>query len=435
MSDVAATGQYMYDLVRELYPICRSITGEGVRASLRCIADRIPLDIQEVPTGTPVLDWTVPDEWNIRDAFVADASGHRVIDFRRSNLHVVSYSEPVRARMTLEQLRPRLHSLPDRPDSIPYRTSYYERTWGFCLRHRELEALLPGDYEVVVDSTIEPGQLTFGECLLRGEVDDEVLVSAHVCHPSLCNDNLSGIAVAAALATTMQEVPHRYTYRFLFIPGTIGSIAWLATHEDVVGRIRHGVVLTGLGDGAPLRYKRSRRGNALIDRAFAHVLHQKAPGSNVVDFEPYGYDERQYCSPGYDLPVGRLMRSPNGEYPEYHTSADDLNFVTCEALHGALTACLKVFDVIEHDRYCVNLRPKGEPQLGRRGLYRGLAGSGRLPGCELAMLWVLNQSDGSHSLLEIAERSGLSFDVIHEAAALLKEHGLLEHSCKREGTT
>lgn len=425
MSEATATGTgpAMHALVRELYPVCRSITGEGLRRTLRRLQELIPLQLHEVASGTRVLDWTVPNEWNITDAWIADSSGRRVVDFRRHSLHVVSYSVPVRERMTLAQLRPHLHTRADHPDWIPYRTSYYREDWGFCLTQRALDALPEGDYDVVIDSTLAPGSLTIGECVLPGETTDELLFSVHCCHPSLANDNLAGMAVAVQLARTLAQRPRHHTLRFLFIPGTIGSITWLALHEQEVERVRGGLVLSCLGDAGRFNYKRSRRGNALIDRAVEQVL-RHAGDHGLSDFVPYGYDERQYCSPGFDLPIGCLTRTPNGKYPEYHTSADDPDFVRAEALEESLETCLRVVEALEHDAMFLNLSPKGEPQLGRRGLYRNTGGE-HLPGFELALLWVLNQSDGTRSLLDIAERAGLPFDVLHRAAEALQAAGLL----------
>jgi aminopeptidase-like protein len=427
--DNGDAGREMYDLVAELYPFCRSITGDGVRATLDAIGKRIPLDRHEVPTGTPVLDWTVPREWNVRDAWIANARGERVVDFRASNLHVVGYSVPVRARMTLAALRPHLHTLPAQPDWIPYRTSYYQEAWGFCLTANQLTRLEREDaqapdaeYEVVIDSTLAPGALSYGECVVPGREADEVIVSAHVCHPSLANDNLSGIAVAVELARHLAHRAPRYSYRFIFAPGTIGAITWLARNEARVGRIRHGLVLAGVGRSAPFLYKRSRRGDAEIDRAAAHVLTHTGGEHGLVDFTPYGYDERQYGSPGFNLAVGSLSRGAHGSFPEYHTSADDLTFVTPAALAGSLACVGEIVAVLEGNATYVNTQPRGEPQLGRRGLYRAMGGPGAT---EMAMLWVLNQSDGRHSLLDIAERAGLPFVDVRRAADLLIAHELL----------
>jgi len=418
-------GRWMHDFIRELYPICRSITGDGVRQTLGLLARRIPLQTHEVPTGTRAFDWTVPKEWNIRDAYVKDPSGERVIDFKKSNLHVLNYSVPVSARMPLSELRDHLFTLPDHPDWIPYKTSYYRENWGFCLSQNALAALPDSVYEVRIDSSLEDGHLTYGECFLPGRSADEVLLSCHVCHPSLCNDNLSGIALCAALAGSLAGSPLRYSYRFLFIPGTIGAIVWLARNEDHAKRIRHGLVVAGVGDPGPMSYKRSRRGDAEIDRAVVHVLGHRGAPYSVSDFSPYGYDERQYSSPGFDLPVGALSRTPHGRYEQYHTSADDLDFVTAEALAGSFTTYRSVLGVLERNVTYLNLNPKCEPQLGRRGLYRDLGGHAESKTSELAMLWVLNLSDGAHSLLDIAERSELPFEAIETAAGRLAEAGLL----------
>jgi aminopeptidase-like protein len=415
----------LHSFVAELFPICSSITGNGLREILRRIGQRIPLQIHEVPTGTQVFDWTVPREWNICDAYVRNSRGEKVIDFKNSNLHVVNYSIPVKAKLTLSELKEHLHAMPDRPDWIPYRTSYYRESWGFCLSQRELDSLPEDDYEVVVDSSLEKGSLSYGECLVPGESEEEVLISCHACHPSLCNDNLSGLAVATFLAQALAGMKRRYSYRFLFIPGTIGSITWLSRNEPVVPRIRHGLVLACVGDRGTFSYKKSRRGNADIDRAVLHVLATSGSPYNVRDFSPYGYDERQYCSPGFNLPVGCLNRTQHGKFPEYHTSADNLSFVAPDALAGTLRFCLDVFRVLESNETFLNLKPKCEPQLGRRGLYRSMGGHADAETLELAMLWVLNLSDGQHSLLDIAERSALKFDTILQASKLLQEHQLL----------
>jgi aminopeptidase-like protein len=423
-------GARMYALIEELYPICRSITGDGVRDSLVRIERQLPAPLvrTEVASGTQVLDWTVPSEWNIRDAWIADAAGARVVDFRASNLHVVNYSTPVRARMPFAELRPHLHTLPDHPDWIPYRTSYYAETWGFCLRQRQLDAMPDGDYEVCIDATLAPGHLSYGELIVPGDSPDEVLLSTHVCHPSLCNDNLSAIAVATALARELWARPRRrWTYRFVFAPGTIGAITWLAQHRDVVPRIRAGLTLVCLGSAHPFTYKRTVVGDAEIDRAAAIVLRDRGPRDPVdqlIEFFPYGYDERQYNAPGFRAPVGSLMRGRHGMFPEYHTSADDLGFVTAERLAESLAVVRGIVDVLEGNRRYQNLAPDGEPQLGKRGLYRATGGTS-IPDLNLAMLWVLTLSDGHHGLLDIAERARLPFTSIRVAADLLRDANLL----------
>lgn len=418
-------GRDMHRLIEALYPICRSITGDGVRESLRILAREIPLSIHEVPSGTPVFDWTVPPEWNIRDAYVKNGRGERVIDFRASNLHVINYSRPVRATMTLDELRPHLFADPAHPDWVPYRTTYYQDNWGFCLSARALAALPDDRYEVCIDSTLTDGALTYGECLVPGAGRDEILVSCHICHPSLCNDNLSGIAVASQLVRRLLARRSRYTYRFLFIPGTIGSITWLALNEDKLAAIRHGLVAVNLGDPGKMHYKRSRHGNAEIDQVVEYVLARQGGDHTVLDFEPYGYDERQFCSPGINLPVGCLMRTPHGQFPEYHTSADNLDLVQPAFLVHSLETFWTVFQVLEGNRTYRNLLPKCEPQLGKRGLYEAIGGRSDTKARQMALLWVLNLSDGRHSLLDIAKRARLDIDLVIDAAQALERHDLL----------
>ncbi len=422
---VEDAGAEAYELMRRLFPLCRSLTGDGVRATFDAIAEEIPLTRTEVPSGTRVLDWIVPDEWNLRDAYIAAPDGTRVVDVRDSTLHVVSYSEPVRATLSLDQLRERLHTLPEHPDLIPYRTSYYDRTWGFCLEHRRLLELEPGDYEVVIDSTLEPGHLTFAELEIEGEEESEVLVSTYVCHPSLANDNLSGIAVATMLAKRLLDRRLRHTYRFLFAPGTIGPIAWLDRNFDRLARIEHGLTLSCIGDDGDFTYKRSRRADATVDRAMEVVLRDSGRPHRLLGWEPWGGDERQFCSPGFDLPVGTLMRTPHGEFDGYHTSADALDRIRPESLAGAVDECLALVDVLETDRAYTNLSPFGEPQLGRRGLYRTVGGAVSTPADERALLWVLNGSDGGTTLLDIARDSGLPYETIRRAAQRLERAELL----------
>jgi aminopeptidase-like protein len=419
-------GADLMALIHRLYPICRSITGNGVRETLGIVGDHIPLDLHEVRSGERVLDWTVPPEWNIRDAYVADPSGRRVIDFRRSNLHVVNYSIPINRRMTLDELRPHLHSLPDLPESVPYRTSYYTESWGFCLAHHELQALPDGEYDVVIDSTLEPGSLTYGEFVVPGHRSDEVLISTHVCHPSLCDDNLSGIAISAMLAAALAAgpTPH-HTFRFLFAPGTIGAITWIDRNRDRVDRIAAGLTLTCLGDSHPFTYKRTERTGTPIDRAAEHVLARSGVDHHVIDFFPYGYDERQYNSPGLRIPVGSLMRGRHGQFPEYHTSEDNLAFVTEAHLVESFRLLDRILGVVDSNRTLRNVEPYGEPQLGSRGLYGALGGT-NISDAQLAMLWILNQSDGRTSLLDIAERSGIEFESIVAIASILEEHDLLD---------
>ncbi len=421
---MSATGEEMHALVERLYPLCRSITGDGVRATLEIVGEHVPLEVHEVPTGTQVLDWTVPQEWNIRDAYVADATGRRVVDFAASSLHVLGYSVPVARRMPLAELREHLHTLPDHPSWVPYRTSYYKPTWGFCLAQDTLDALPDGEYEVRIDSTLADGHLTYAEHVIPGQVPDEVIVSCHVCHPSLANDNLAGIAVATYLAKALAERQPYYTYRFIYAPGTIGAITWLARNAERIDRVKHGLVLACAGDPGQLTYKKSRRGDAEIDRVMGHVLAERP--HLVKEFSPYGYDERQYCSPGFDLGVGSLSRTPYAGYPEYHTSADNPDFVSPAAMEDTLAVCREAFGVLNRNRRYVNLSPYGEPQLGRRGLYESLGGRSDAQQAQMAMLWVLSLSDGEHSLLDVAERAGLEFGTVVAAADALHDAGLIK---------
>ena len=397
-------------LIRDLYPICRSITGDGVRATLARVDREIPLQVQEVPSGRRVLDWTIPPEWNVRDAWI----------------HLVSYSVPVHRRITREELDAHLHSLPDRPDSIPYRTSYYAENWGFCVTHKQLESMQDAEYEVFIDSTLAPGSLTYAEYVVPGTIEDELLVSAHVCHPSLANDNLSGIAVAVELARRLEEQPLRHTVRFLFAPGTIGAITWLARNRERAARIRGGFTLVCLGDDRPLTYKRTVGGATDMDRAAAYALESSGIDHELIDFFPYGYDERQYNSPGFRIPMGSLMRGRHGEFPEYHTSADDLDFIHDARLIESVDAAREILVTLDSNRLYRNLAPHGEPQLGSRGIYRAMGGDADPALLQMAMLWVLSLSDGTHDVQAIADRSGMSLETVAEAAELLACHRLLE---------
>jgi aminopeptidase-like protein len=424
--DLNSAGQEIYQLISELYPICRSITGDGLRVTLQRLQQDIPLKLHEVPSGTQVFDWIVPKEWNIRDAYVKNASGKKVIDFQHSNLHIVNYSTPIQTRMPLEALKEHLHTIPEHPDWIPYKTSYYKENWGFCLPQRTLQNLEEGEYEVVVDASLEPGSLTYGELYLKGQSEDEILISCHSCHPSLCNDNLSGVGLATYLAKTLiDRSTLRYSYRFLFIPGTIGSITWLALNRDNVDRIKHGLVVACVGDPGKLTYKKSRQGTAEIDQAVTHILKHSGQEYEIQDFTPYGYDERQYCSPGFNLAVGCLSRTPHGCYQEYHTSADNLDFVQPAYLADSLSKYLAVLDVLENNKKYINTNPMCEPQLGRRGLYGAMGGRKDTSDLEMAMLWLLNLSDGENSLLDIAEESGYQFSIINETASILVDNQLL----------
>ncbi len=411
-------GNDIFALIKDLFPICRSITGNGVRDTLKIIKRHIPLEIHEVPSGTEVFDWTIPKEWNIRDAYLKGPDGETIVDYRQSNLHIVNYSIPINQSMPLSDLRSHLFSLPEHPDWIPYKTSYYREDWGFCLSHNQLVSLKDGKYEVFIESSLENGNLTYGECYIPGESQDEILISTHLCHPSLANDNLSGVALSTLLAK--QLMPLKYSYRFVFVPGTIGAITWIYLNQGSLGRVKNGLVISGVGDAGEISYKRSRRGNAEIDRAFLQVIKDAGRTPRISDFDPYGYDERQYCSPGINLPVGRISRTPFNQYPEYHSSADNLDFVRPAYLGDSFNIIKSILSILEHNYAYMNLNPKCEPQLGKRGLYESMGDR------ERAILWVLNLSDGNHDLLDIAERSKVNFILIKDAARSLLTGGLLK---------
>ena len=418
--DTERIGREAHALIERLYPLCRSLTGDGVRKTLQTLQELVPLTIHEVPTGTAAYDWEVPLEWNVRDAYVLDGRGRRIIDFRANSLHLAGYSMPIDATVSREELIAHLFTDPDQPELIPYRHFYYRDGWGFCAPHRLLLELSEPEYRVVVDTRLEPGSLTYGELFLPGSEATEILFSTHTCHPSLCNDNLSGIAATVLLARELMDTSRRHGVRFVFAPATLGPLVWLSRNEDILSRIRGGLVVAGVGDRGAPTYLRTRHGSELIDRAMLHVLeHAAMGGASARDFAPIGYDQRQYCSPGFDLPIGCLMRTPSGEYPEYHTSADNPQFVTAASLGESWSLMRLAVDVLQADQTFVNLFPKGEPRLGPRGLF---ADAGRL-----GLFWTLNLSDGSHSLLDIAERSQLPFWRIREGARRLEASGLLKH--------
>ncbi len=418
-------GKQLYGLIERLYPICRSITGDGVRETLSIVSEHFPLKIKEIPSGTKVYDWEIPLEWNIKDAWIKNNKGEKIVDFNKSNLHVVNYSTPVSKEVTLEELKDHLFTLPDQPDKIPYKTSYYTRNWGFCMSNNQLNTLEDGNYQVKIDSTLNSGSLTYGEYLIQGKTNDEVLISTHICHPSLCNDNLSGIAISTYIAKSLSALNLRYSYRFLFLPTTIGSIAWLSTHEKQIENIKYGLVLTLLGDPGKFNYKKSRIGNAEIDKIVENTLKHTGGDFGIIDFYPYGYDERQFCSPGINLPMGRLTRTPHNEFPEYHNSGDNLEFVKPEKLEEAYELVHTIINTIEGNKTYINLNPKGEPQFGKRMVYESMAGESDSKELQMAMLWILNLSDGNNSLVDISTRSGIRFSLIQKATNNLIKVNLL----------
>jgi aminopeptidase-like protein len=415
----------MMDLITRLFPICRSITGNGVRKTLDIISGIVPLDRYEIPTGTQVFDWTVPKEWNVREAWIKNSSGEKIVDFADNTLHILNYSVPIHRTVSLDELKKHLYTIPNQPDLIPYRTSYYEENWGFCMTFNQLNNLRDDSYEVFIDSSLEKGYMTFGEYFVPGETTDEVLISTHICHPSLANDNLSGIAVSAFLAQKLSQKRHRYSYRFLFIPGTIGAITWLSLNERRTKYIKHGLVASQLGRPGKFTYKQSRQGHADIDHVAQAVLKLSHVDHEVRPFNPYGYDERQFCSPGFNLPVGCLTRTSYAEYPEYHTSADDLSLISPDTLKESLDMYARILQMLEVNRRYLNVNPKCEPQLGKRGLYANVGGDHSGKDVQMAMLWLLNYSDGSYTVLDICEKSGLDYSVMEVAIRKLVDAKLL----------
>lgn len=426
--DAEHTGEAMMGLMARLFPICRSITGDGVRETLSILRERIDLKIEEVPSGYKAFDWTVPLEWNIRDAYVKNERGERVIDFKESNLHVLNYSVPVSATMTLEELRPHLHTRPEQPDAIPYLTSYYEESWGFCLSNDRLDALPEGRYEVVIDSSLTDGLLTYADAVLPGESEREILFSTYICHPSMANNELSGPVLAAFLYKILAQCELRYTYRFAFVPETIGALVYLSKQGDHLRQNLHaGYVVTCVGDDGPYTYKRSRRGDTVGDKVAEHCLKHLGEVSEVkvLDFFPSGSDERQYCSPGFDLPVGSLMRSMYGTYPEYHTSLDNMQFVSSQGIAGSLRTYLQLVQVHELNAVYLNTSPYGEPQLGRRGLYPKLGAQAHTAEPVERMMYLLAYSDGTKDLVDIANLAGRPAWEFAPEIRALREAGLL----------
>jgi len=452
--DIPDSGEEIYKLIKELFPICRSITGNGVRETLEIIKKHISLETYEIPTGTKVFDWTIPKEWNIDDAYIIDPNGKKIIDFKKSNLHVVNYSIPINQKITLSKLKKHIHTIPQKPDWIPYITSYYSENWGFCMTHNEFLNLKEGEYHVVIKSKLEPGSLTYGEFLIPGKSTDEILLTCYVCHPSMCNDNLSGISLLTMIAKYMKNFENNYSIRFLFIPETIGSIAWLKNNEHILSRIKHGLVATCIGDKGNFTYKKSRKGNTELDITVKKILEKSKNNYKIIDFFPYGSDERQFCSPGFNLPVGSLLRSMYGGegFPEYHTSADNLDFMSKDNLSESFLTYISIILELETnfhnkqqrenqpinrstetetetDQRFLNLNPKCEPQLGKRGIYHQLGGQvDKLNNrdIELAIFWILNLSDGTNSINKITKKSGISVEKIKTGLEILINSKLIQ---------
>lgn len=403
--DPKVSGKTMVDLMSNLFPICRSITGRGVLETFAILRNYIDLRIHEVPTGYQAYDWVVPKEWNIRDAYIKNKHGERVIDFNQSNLHVVNYSAPISATMPLDQLKPHLHTKPDMPNAIPYVTSYYKEQWGFCLTQNQLDELPEGEYEILIDSSLTEGKLTYADAILPGKSEEEILLSTYVCHPSLANDNLSGPALTSLLYQILAQTNLRYTYRFVFVPETLGTLVYLSKHDEHIGRNLHaGYVVTCVGNSGPYTYKRSRQGNSIADKVAEHCLKHvdEKETINVVDFFPLGSDERQYCSPGFNFPVGSLMRSMYGTYPEYHTSLDNMEFVSKEGLASSLKVYARVVQIHELNKVYINPSPYGEPHLSKHGIYPTIGGQKEGRESVERTMYLLAYADGINDLVDIA---------------------------------
>ena len=440
-------GGKIFELIKILYPICRSITGDGVRKTLKILQKEIPLDINEIPTKTKCFDWKIPKEWNIIDAYIKDPNGNKIVDFKNSNLHVVSYSIPINKKMRLKELKKHLHYLSEKPNAIPYRTSYYNEYWGFCISYNQFKSLREGEYEVCINSSLKNGSLTYGEYLVPGKIKDEILLSCYICHPSLCNDNLSGVGLLTILAKILTKISTHYSYRFLFIPETIGAIAWLSKNENNIHKIKHGLVATCCGDRGTSTYKKTRDGDNIIDEIVEKVLKKSGETYEILDFWPSGSDERQFSSPGFNLPIGSLMKTVYDKFEEYHTSNDNLEFMEVKSLGNSLSKYLEVIYELENytnkdkksiqktlkisvknDPVFISQNMKCEPQLGKKDLYQKLGALTNQNSNEIkrAIQWVMNFSDGYYSLSEISKKSKMNLKILTDAANLLKDVNLLK---------
>ncbi len=440
-------GDKMFRFMEMLYPINRSITGEGVRKTLRLIQKKIDLKIFEISSDTQVFDWTIPNEWNIQDAYIMNSANKKILDYNESNLHVLQYSTPIKQKISLNELKKHIFTLPEQPNIIPYVTSFYSENWGFCMKHNEFLKLDDEEYFVCIDSNHKKGHLTYGEYFIKGNVDEEILISTYVCHPSLCNDNLSGPILTTFLAEFLSKFQLHYSVRFLFIPETIGAITWLSINEQNVKNIAHGLVATCLGDSGISTYKKSRDGDNIIDKIVEEVLIESGEEYKILDFWPSGSDERQFCSPGFNLPIGSLMRTPYDMFDEYHTSADNLSFMRKDCLANSLLKYLLVIFKLEekyegfkqkrkiletkksvkNDPVFVNLFPKCEPQLGKRGVYENIGGVKEQDTLKQkkAIQWILNLSDGTHSLHDVEKKSGLDYTLLTDVSNILIDKKLL----------
>jgi aminopeptidase-like protein len=438
-------GKDILELIKELFPICRSITGNGVRETLSIIKEIIPeLKIFEVKSNTKVFDWDVPKEWNINDAYIKNSKNEKIIDFKKSNLHVLNYSIPINCKLSLAELKKHIFTNKDQPNLIPYRTSYYKENWGFCMSEKQFKSLEEDTYEIVIDSSLENGSLTYGELFLKGQNPEEILLTCYVCHPSMCNDNLSGTCLLTHLSNAMSKMKLKYSYRFLFIPETIGAIVWLSKNQNSLSNIKFGIVATCVGDRGKITFKKTKNGNSLIDKITEETLTNSKKPYKIVDFFPWGSDERQFSSPGINIPMASIMRTMYSQFPEYHTSGDNLDFMSSESLEDSFGLYLEIIKQIESheslenyekekttidkidDEIYKNLNPFCEPQLGKRGLYEMTGGMQQNSITKNAIFWILNFSDGNYSLRKISELAGINYIEIKKSAELLVKENLLK---------
>jgi aminopeptidase-like protein len=424
-AELRATIENYFD---RLWPICRSITGNGVRESIGILSEIIPFTVHEVSSGTAVFDWIIPKEWNIHDAYIITPTGERICEFRKNNLHVVNYAVPVNAEMTLEELKPHLHSVERLPDAVPYVTSYYKERWGFCISKNDLEKLPEGKYKVVIDSELKNGHLTYADHLLKGKSEKEIVFSSYICHPSMANNELSGPLVLAFLYKLIGTMPGRkYSYRFILAPETIGAITYLSRNGGLMKKnTLAGFVINCVGTNASPVYKKSRNGNSIGDEAAINVLKNSGMKFRVDEFEPVGSDERQYCSPAFDLPFGSLMRSKYSEYPEYHTSADNKDFISFDAMLETVQLYLRIAETIEKEEILYNTVGAGEPNLGKRNLYPDLAGALSVPETLLLRMRLLNFMDGTKTLSGFIAKYNYPEQLVFAEAEILKANSLLK---------
>lgn len=419
-------GEEIYNFCKKIFPINRSLTGDGVRKTLKEIEKIIPeIEIFEIPTGSKCFDWEVPKEWNCRQAYILTPEGKKICNYNKNNLHIVQYSIPINKEVSYEELEKHLYSLPDLPDAIPYVTSYYNETWGFCISDNERKKLKKGKYKVVIDSLLKEGSLSYGEIIFKGKEDKEILFTTYICHPSMANNETSGIALNTFLAKYIKSLKNRrFTYRFVFVPETIGSICYIDKNlNNLKKNLQAGFVVTCVGDNLSYSYIASRNANTLADKVALNVLKYSVKEFKEYSFTIQGSDERQYCSPKVDLPVCSVTRSRYGTYKEYHTSLDNMDFVSSEGFNGAYEVYVKIINILENNYY-YELTTFCEPQLGKRGLYPNISTLETARETNV-MMNLLSYADGKNDLIDIANIIGVSADKLIDIAKKLEKYNIL----------